>query len=103
MEPTLEAGSHGDRVKQRILDMGVQLWRADPSYVTAGRIGHELGMTHSAVLYHFGHTAALKDAIAAHAVKQGESRVIVHLIAMQHKSVAFMSDATRLQHMTAAR
>jgi AcrR family transcriptional regulator len=103
MEQTLEAGSHGERVKARILEMGVRLWRVDPSYVSARRIGIELGMTHSAVLYHFGHSAAMVDAIAAHAVERGESRVIVSLIGMQHKAVASMSDAARLQHMRAAR
>lgn len=95
---------HGERVKRRILEMGLQLWRVDPSYVTARRIASELNMVHSNVLYHFGgHTAALKDAIAFHAVKQGESRVIVSLIAMQHKAIAHLSDAQRLEHMQAAR
>lgn len=103
MGETDSGGSHGERVKLRILEMGLQLWRADPSYVSAHRIGHELGMTHSAVLYHFGHTAALKDAIAAHAVAKGESRVIVSLIGMQHKAVAHMDDVQRLEHMSAAR
>jgi len=96
-------GSHGERVKLRILEMGLQLWRANPSYVSARRIAHELGLTHGAVLYHFGHSAALIDAIAFHAVKQGESRVIVSLIGMQHKSIGHLSDAQRLEHMRAAR
>jgi AcrR family transcriptional regulator len=95
--------THGERVRLRILEMGVQLWRVDPSYVTARRIAHELQMTHSAVLYHFGHIIALKDAVAYHAVKQGESRVIVHLIAGNHAAVASMSDAERQEHMRLAR
>lgn len=99
----VEGGSHGERVKLRILEMGLRLWRVNPSYVSARRIALELGLTHSAVLYHFGHTAAMIDAIAFHCVKQGDSRVIVSLIGMQHKAVAHMSDAQRLGHIQAAR
>lgn len=99
----IEGGSHGERVKLRILEMGLRLWRVNPAYVSARRIALELDMTHGAVLYHFGHTAALVDAIAFHAVQQGEARVIVSLIGMQHKAVAHMSDAQRLGHIQAAR
>jgi AcrR family transcriptional regulator len=103
MTAPIETGSHGERVKLRILEMGLRLWRANPSYVSARRIAHELDMTHGAVLYHFGHTAALVDAIAYHAVREGEARVIVSLIGMQHKAVAHMDDAQRLEHISAAR
>ncbi|RUW55638.1 hypothetical protein EOA32_01055 [Mesorhizobium sp. M1A.F.Ca.ET.072.01.1.1] len=103
MEQALETASHGERVKQKIVEMGLRLWRVDPSYVTARRIAHELGMTHSAVLYHFGFTAELVNTIAYHAVKQGDARVIVHLIAMNHKAVAHLTDAQRLEFMRIAR
>lgn len=102
MTDTIErSNEYGERVRLRILEMGLQLWRIDPTYVTARRIAHELGMSHQAVLYHFKHSKGLTDAIAFHAVKQDESRVIVHLIAMKHPTVSHMSDADKLRHMKA--
>lgn len=95
----MTAEKHGDQVKRRILEMGLTLWRVDPSYVTARRIGHELGMTHSAVLYHFKHSHAMRDAIAYHAVKEGEPRVMASLILEKHKAVAHLSEAQRLEIM----
>lgn len=86
---------HGDAVRLRILEMGLTLWRVDPTYVTARRIASELGLTHPTILYHFKTSAALTNAIAFHAVKQGEARVIVHLIAMKHPAVATMPDVER--------
>ena len=83
--------------------MGMTLWRVDPAYVTARRIAKELNMSHGSVCYHFPRgERSLKDAIAFHAVAEGESRVIVHLIAGNHKAVAHMDDAQRLEHMRAA-
>jgi AcrR family transcriptional regulator len=93
------SNAHGLEVRKRILEMGLTLWRVDPAFVSARRIAHELGLSHSAVLYHFVTSSALRDAIAFHAVKQGESRVIVSLIGMKHPAVASMDDAQRLEHM----
>lgn len=93
----------GTRTRRAILDMGLTLWRVDPSYVTARRIARELDMTHGSVCYHFPHgQQRLRDAIAAHAVQQGESRVIVSLIGQRHKAVAHLDEAQRLEHMRAA-
>lgn len=103
MEQALETGSHGERVKLRILETGLRLWHVNPSYVSARRIAQELGLTHSAVLYHFGHSAAMIDAIAFHAVKQGEARVIVSLIGMQHKCIAHMDNEQLAAWIKAAR
>lgn len=93
--------SHGTKRRREILNMGIRLWLADPSYVTARRIAHELGMTHGAVLYHFKHSAGLTDALAHYAVQNGESRIIAQLIAQKHKAVAHLSEAQRLDHLKA--
>ena len=95
----MEDNTHGARVRLSILEMGLRLWAVDPTYVSARRIANELDMTHSNVLYHFKHTQGLKDAIAFHAVKQGESRVIVHLIASGHKAIAAMDEPARQEHL----
>ena len=88
----------GRVAKTRILEMGLRLWAVNPSYVTARRIANELDMTHSNVLYHFEHSQGLLDAIAFHAVEQGDSRVIAHLILGKHKSVAAMSEQEKQHH-----
>lgn len=96
-EPTTYA--NGDKTKLAILETGLRLWMVDPSYVTARRIADELGITHGAVLYHFASSLGLRNAIAVHAVKEGESRVIAHLITIKHRSIEAMPDADRLLHM----
>lgn len=96
-------GKHGDRIKLKILETGLRLWCDNPRLVTARRIAVELNMVHSAVLYHFGTADRLRNAIAFHAVKQGESRVIAHLIAGNHASVRCLTDAECREHCQRAR
>lgn len=94
----------GERTKLSILEMGVRLWRVDPAYVTARRIARELGITHGNIGYHFSRgERSLRDAIAYHAVEQGEARVIVQLIAINHKAAAGLDDQQRLEYMRLAR
>lgn len=88
---------HGDKIKDKILNAGLKLW---PD-VSARGIGRELKLTHSAVLYHFGNSKALGEAVASHAVAMGKSAVIVELIAQRHKSVAAMPDKERQRHLKA--
>lgn len=90
-------------IKVDILEMGLRLWRADVE-PSARRIAIELKLSsHAAVLYHFKSSLGLRNAIAYHAVEQGESRVIVRLISENHTAVASMSDDMRQEHMRACR
>lgn len=82
---------HGERTKAAILRAGLDLW---PN-VSARGIGKALGLTHPACLYHFGTSAALKDAIAAEAVRVGHRRIIQQLIVERHPAVAHLDDAAR--------
>jgi hypothetical protein len=89
---------HGDKVKQKILDAGLTIWPdVSPSAVARAA---DLN-SHAAVLYHFPRPK-LKDAIAAHAVKSGCSKVIVHLISIGHKAVKDMTTAERNKHFKLA-
>jgi AcrR family transcriptional regulator len=90
-----ETTTHGERKKALILMCGVKLWRADPASVSARRIGKMMNMTHAAVLYHFGDIAGLKAAIAAEAVRLGDSVIVPQLIASRHPAAAALSVADR--------
>lgn len=91
--------SHGDRVKTSILKTGLKLWHTDPGHVTARRIGRVLNLTHSAVLYHFGSADAMRDAIAAHAVRVGDKHVVPQLITSKHAAVASLTEAERRHYL----
>lgn len=95
---------HGERVRFKIIEAGIQLWTdGGHSNVTARKIGERIGMTHTNILYHFKDTAQLREAIAKHAVDEKNSKVIVHLIALNHSLVSNMNDAERFRHMSVAR
>ncbi len=86
----------GDKTKEKILEAGVKLW---PN-ITAQAVAAEAKMTHPNVLYHFpGDT--LKFAVAEHAVRKGESRVIVQLMAEKHPAIKNLSAADRIRHFNA--
>lgn len=90
---------HGDLIKRKILDTGLKLWRKNPNSVSARGIGAIIGMTHSAVLYHFKNAEGMRNAIANHAVALNDSKIIMHLIAEGHPSVAHMSSRESAKHM----
>jgi len=92
----------GEMTRRCILETGVRLWRVDPQYVTARRIATELNLTHGAVIYHFSRGQRLRDAVAQHAVNEGDARVIASLIAMQHKAAASLTEVQRLEFMRLA-
>lgn len=88
----------GDITKQKILDAGVKLW---PN-VTARGVATAIGVKHPTVAWHFGTSDDLRAAVAEHAVKIGNSRVITQLIAVRHPAIRKMPDAVRQKHMAAS-
>ena len=86
----------GEATKLLMLETGVKLW---PN-VTARAIGRKIGLTHSAVAYHFN-DGELIDAVAAHAVETGNSKVIAQLIATNHKAVRKMTQSDKIKHLSA--
>lgn len=89
---------HGDRQKRKILNAGLKLWRQDPARLTLRNVADAVGVTHPSVLYHFKEDGGLRDAVAAHAVDRGDSRIIVQLMAMGHAAVKGLSEADRRRH-----
>lgn len=84
----------GEQTKEEILKAGLELW---PD-VTPSTIAAKLGITHAAVLYHFSN---VKEAVAQYAVDNDCSKVIVQMLATNHKLVKDMPAAERLRHFTA--
>lgn len=74
---------------------GLTLWRIDPALVTARGIGKSMGLSHVAVLYHWGSMKALKDACAREAVTTGDRVIIPQLIVSRHPAVAGLDAASR--------
>lgn len=88
--------SHGDKTREKILKAGVEIW---PN-VSLSAVARAVGLTHPAVLYHFPNNS-LENAIAEYAVKIGESKIIMFLIAYEHPAVKKMSIADRIKHFNA--
>lgn len=86
-------------LKSKIIATGLQHWRDDPSKVSARGIAKTLGITHAAILYHFGSSKEMKDAIAAEAVRIGDSAIIVYLIASRHSEAEKLTMKERAIHL----
>lgn len=86
-------------IKNKIIETGLKAWRDNPDKVSARGIAKSLGITHAAILYHFGSSERLRDAIAAEAVRIGDSLIITFLIASRHHSVDFMPYEERAKHL----
>lgn len=80
---------HGDKVKIKILQAGLQQWRVSYRNVTARNIAKTLGLTHAAVLYHF--PEGVEQAVAKYAVEQKDKTVIRQLITSNHPAVSEFS------------
>ncbi len=78
---------HGDKIKNAILDEGCKIWADDVSKLSARAIGKKVGLTHSAILYHFGTFEKLKFAIAKHAVVNEVETVVRQLKAIDHPAL----------------
>jgi AcrR family transcriptional regulator len=95
----VDDSTHGERRKAAIIEAGLALWRIDPVTVSARKIGAKLGMTHSAVLYHFDNADGLKNAIASEAVRIGDGVIVPQLIAARHPAAAGIAPADRRRYL----
>lgn len=94
-----DTGTHGERQKALMLVCGIKLWRQSPDAVSARRIAKMMDMTHHGVLYHFGTSAAMRDAIAYEAVRVGDPVIVPMLIVSRHSAADGLSAADRLRYL----
>lgn len=94
--------AHSDSVKERIINVGCQLWALDPMRVSVREIARLMECSHANILYHFGSVALLKAAIAEHAVQTGNAEVIAHLIVNNHEAAKSLPAATRERYIRKA-
>ena len=85
--------------KRKILNVGIMMWLEDPMTVNAHAIAKRMGMTHGAVLYHF--PEGVKDSVALHAVKTGNSKIICQLIVADHIAVEQMNEKIKAEYLVA--
>lgn len=91
---------HGERRKAQILETGLELWRTSPANVSARQIAKMLGMTHTAVLYHWKTSDALKLAIADHAIRMRDPIVVPMLIVSKHPAISILSNTERMDYLS---
>lgn len=94
--------SKGARTRESIILIGLQVWRENPDRVNMSRVASRIGITHAGIAYHFVNTDTMKDAIADHAVRVRDPIVIADLIVKQHRAVANMPEAERMQYLLTA-
>lgn len=94
--------SKGERTKAEIVQIGLQVWRETPNRVNASHIASLVGITHAAVIYHWGTAAQLRMAIAEHAVKVRDPVIVPMLITSGHPAVAHMSESEKMEFLANA-
>lgn len=94
MPTTNKMKEQGEITRKAILETGLKLW---PN-VTPTSVAGALNISHGTVIYHF---PDVKNAVAEYAVETGNSRIIVQLLAMKHRSVKDMNAVERIKHFTA--
>ncbi len=99
MKPELK---RGEKTRKRILEAGLNLWIEQNGNVNAHQIAVVMDVTHSAILYHYKTVENLRNSIAEYAVKVGNSRVIMHLVALRHPSVYKLDADARARHVRIA-
>lgn len=85
---------HGERMKLKMLQTGIEVWHKSHKDVTARNIARVLGMAHTAVYYHF--PLGIEKAVAKHALKIKDKTIIIQMIAMNHPVVSHFTPYDKL-------
>lgn len=93
----------GDRSKATIIRTALDLWReGGEKAVTARGIAKRVGLSHAGVIYHFGNTAGMMDAIKREAIESRDAQIISQLILAGDPLVAGWPQADRQAWLAAA-
>lgn len=88
--------AQGDKSKVAIVRTALELWReGGERAVTARAVGKRVGLSHAGVIYHFGSTGAMLDAVKRQAIEDGDGVVIAALILGNDPLVAEWDQPTR--------
>lgn len=94
----MDSETHGERVKASILAAGLRMWRDTRECPSARAVGRCVGLTHSAVLYHF---PSLRSAVASEAVRTGDAVIVPQLITAHDPAADALSEADRRRFLGA--
>lgn len=90
-----------DYYRELMLEVGLKLWRSDPTKISTRNIAKMIGKSHVTVFNKFPN--GVRKAIAAHGVAKGDSVVIVSLMLINDPLVANLSEEEREKHLQAVR
>jgi AcrR family transcriptional regulator len=82
-------------VKRDALDAGIRKW----PHITVRSIAKEIGVAHTAVLYHFKSLDRFKNAIATYAVDTHNTAVVLQLITSDHPIAKTLTDRDRAVYL----
>jgi hypothetical protein len=89
--------SYSENVRKEILKKGLDIYKDDPAKLNHHFVAKELDISNAKIHYHFGKD--LKQAVLKYAVEQGDSRVIVQLIASKDALVQHLTKEDRQRHV----
>ncbi len=81
--------------KEEILTAGLEMWAHDRQVPTVRALAKKIGVTHSAILYHWKKVSLLQAALAVAAVTRQDPIIVPILIVMGHPAVSLMASVDR--------
>jgi AcrR family transcriptional regulator len=87
----MRKGCKMNDVKRRALEAGIRAW----PHIGVRSIAREIGVKHTAVLYHFKTLDQLKNSIATHAIDTHNTAVVLQMIMSNHPMAATLTQRER--------
>lgn len=93
----------GNKTREAILKAGLELWKINPSLISAVNIAKKIGKTHPTVYHHFKSEEHLQKAVALYGVQKDDSIVIVSLMLTGNPLVSKLCEDERQKHLNAVK
>jgi len=87
--------------KDKILTAALDMWRTDRKMPTVRALATQVGVTHSAILYHWKTAGLLQNALAMAAVNGRDAVLVPILIVTGHPAVSLLSADERTAFLNA--